>query len=165
MERSREDVVAGILRIAVGGSERPIQTLNLRESRTWLVLACSKIAGFRGLINGDDSIESLSEFADTSLDTILDVVVAYDKQSMLGGRDWLEEHADPTQLYLAARDMGEVSLPFVHDVRSFLAVFPTLFKQEPDPDDASASTRYTNGHSPRGASTRGRLKTVSTGRS
>lgn len=163
MERSREDVVAGILRIAVGGSERPIQTLNLRESRGWLVFACSKIAGFRGLIMGDDSIESLTEFADTSLDTILDVVVAYDKQSMLGGRDWLEEHADPTQLYQAARDMGEVSLPFVHDVRGFLAVFPTLFRQAPD--DESAQTKSTNGHSRTGASTRGRSKNASTVRS
>lgn len=160
-ERSREDVLAGVLHIAIGGVDKEVPTLALRASRDWLAAAASRVDGFRDIFAQEESPETLAVFASASLDTILDVVVAYDTTSALGGREWLEEHADPSQLYGALRQMGAVALPFVNDVRTLLAVLPGLLR----PAVASSSTNSTNGRSSTGASTPARSKSASTRRS
>ena len=108
------------------------------------------------------SADSLLGFARFTQQAILDAVVAYDRSGALGGRDWLAEHADPAQLYIAFRQMAEVVFPFVADVRSLLALLPGLLAQA---DVGSSSPSSTNGPSPTGASTRDHLKPVSTRRS
>lgn len=155
--RSPEDVLAGVLRIAVGGVERLVPTLPLRATREWQATLAAGPSGFSVPVSEDDwTAANVSEFAGLTIDTILDLVVAYDRTGALGGRDWLEEHADPAQLYAAAQQMAEVAFPFAENVRLLLAALVVRSVV------GSNSPKSTNGHSPIGASTRSRSKSAST---
>jgi hypothetical protein len=159
MTRTDEDVLAGVLRVPVGGVEKIVPTLPIRATREWQALLSEKLGGFGVVMAAEQSPATLAAFGSLSLDTILDLVVAYDRTDALGGRDWLEEHADPAQLYGAVRQMAEVVFPFVTDMQTVLRVLPGLLV------GALTSPRSTNGRSPTGASTRARSKSASTGRS
>ena len=155
--RTPEDILAGVLRIAVGGVEKIVPTLPLRATREWQARIGTGPSGFSVPVTVDDwTAANVSEFAGLTVDTILDLVVAYDRTGALGGRDWLEENADPAQLYAAAEQMAEVAYPFADNVRLLLAalVVRTVV--------GSPSPKSTNGRSPTGASTRRRSKSAST---
>ncbi len=161
-QRSAEDVLGGILRIPVGGVEKSMPTLPMRAAIEWIRRGVNRAPAFQALMAADQSAQTLSAFGSLSLETILDIVVDYDRTGALGGREWLEENADPEQLYLALRAMGTNALPFVNDVRGLLAMLPGLLAQA---DVGSSSPSSTNGRSPTGASTRGPSKSASTRRS
>lgn len=142
--RSPEDVLAGVLRISVGGVEKIVPTLPIRATREWQARAL------------DDKTAPAVEaegagIANLAYDTVLDIVLTYDRTNALGGREWLEENADPAQLYAAAQQMAEVAFPFVEDVKLLLGARIASVV-------ASARPSFTNGHSPTGASTRRRSR-------
>ena len=161
-QRTPEDILAGVLRINVGGIEKRVPTLPMNASAEWQEALGAGLGGFARNLTSDQSADSLMGFARFTQEAILDAVAAYDRTGALGGRDWLAEHADPAQLYIAFRQMAEVVFPFVADVRSLLALLPGLLAQA---DVGSSSPSSTSGHSPTGGSTPARSKTVSTRRS
>ncbi len=116
--RSPEDRLAGILRIAVGGVEKIVPTLSISAVREWqAALAADEAAA----VSEDDlAPDDVARLIDLSLDAILNIVVSYDQSAALGGRGWLEGHADPEQLYTAAEQMSEVSFPFARNVPMLL---------------------------------------------
>lgn len=155
--RSPEDVLAGILRIAVGGVEKLVPTLSIRATREWQDEIAQGPQAFSVPVNDDDwSAAVVSEFAGLTLDSILHMVVAYDRTGVLGGRDWLEEHADPEQLYRAAEQMMEVAYPFAESPRVLLAALVVRAVVE------SGQRNSTSGRSRTGGSTRQRSKPVLT---
>jgi hypothetical protein len=155
--RSAEDVLAGILRIAVGGVEKIIPTLPLRATREWQAKLAAGPSGFSVPVTDDDwTAANVSEFAGLTLDTVLDMVVAYDRSGALGGREWLDENADPAQLYAAVSQMAEVAFPFAENVRLLLAALVVRSVVGSKPPNS------TNGLSPTGDSTPGRSKRAST---
>ena len=155
--RSPEDVLAGVLRIAVGGVEKLVPTLPLRATREWQAQIAKGPSGFSVPVDSDDwSASAVAEFSGMTLDTVLDIVVAYDRTGALGGRDWLEENADPAQLHAAALQMMEVAYPFAEDVTLLLAALVVRTVVESGPRSS------TNGRSRTGASTRARSTTAST---
>jgi hypothetical protein len=85
-------------------------------------------------------------------DTMLELIVAYDRTSALGGREWLEEHAWP-------RELGPIFTACVE------AVFP-FDRRAGGPGGSavapSAGPSSTSGPSPTGASTRSPLRGAST---
>jgi hypothetical protein len=158
--RSAEDVLAGVLRIAVGGVEKLVPTLPLRATREWQAQLATGPTSFSVSVTEDDwTAANVSEFAGLTLETVLDMVVAYDRTGALGGREWLEEHADPAQLYAAASQMAEVAFPFADNTRLLLAALVVRSVV------GSGSPNSTSGLSPIGASTRARSKSASTRRS
>ncbi|HSW43102.1 MAG TPA: hypothetical protein VLM76_11390 [Patescibacteria group bacterium] len=161
-QRTPEDVLAGVLRIDVGGITKRVPTLPMKASAEWQESLGAQLGGFARNLSADQSADSLMGFARFTQEAILDAVVAYDRTGALGGREWLEEHADPAQLYLAFRAMAEVVFPFVNDVRSLLALLPGLLAQA---DVGSISPSSMNGPSPTGGSTPGRSGRASTRRS
>ena len=161
-QRTPEDILAGVLRINVGGIEKRVPTLPMNASAEWQEALGAQLGGFARNLSTDQSADSLMGFARFTQQAILDAVVAYDRSGALGGRDWLAEHADPAQLYLAFRQMAEVVFPFVNDVRSLLAMLPGLLAQA---DVGSSSPSSTSGPSPTGGSTPARSKPGSTRRS
>lgn len=160
--RTPEDILAGVLRITVGGIEKRVPTLPMRACAEWQETLGAQLGGFARNLTADQSADSLLGFARFTQGAILDAVVGYDRTGALGGRDWLEEHADPAQLYLAFRAMAEVAFPFVTDVRSLLALLPGLLATS---DVGSSSPSSTSGRSPTGGSTPARSKSASTRRS
>jgi hypothetical protein len=115
----------------------------MKASEEWQRVVASKLSEFSQSMQLDQSAESLSAFVNLTQSAILDLVVAYDRHGALGGREWLEENADPAQLYTAVRQMAEVAFPFVTDLKAALALLPGLV-------NPSSSSTSTNGHSPNG---------------
>jgi hypothetical protein len=143
--RSPEDVLSGILRIAVGGVEKIVPTLPISATRIWQAsLAAGETA------DGDDADLTPPDTAQVlglSLDAVLSFVVGYDRTAALGGREWLEANADPGQLYAAASQMAEVAFPFARDVPMLLRALLARSVV------ASRSASSTSSPSPSGGST------------
>jgi hypothetical protein len=155
--RSPEDVLAGVLRIAVGGVEKTVPTLSIRATREWQEGLAKGPEAFSVPVNEDDwTAASVAEFAGLTLEAALDAVVSYDRTGALGGREWLEEHADPEQIHAAAMQMAEVAFPFARNGRMLLAAL--IIRSVA----GSASPNSTNGRSPTGDSTPAPLKIAST---
>jgi hypothetical protein len=146
--RTPEDVLAGVLRIAVGGVEKIVPTLPIRATREWQASLGSTGDSFSPKDVDDWTPADASDFSSLSLDVILGAVVAYDRTGALGGREWLEEHADPAQLFTAAQQMAEVAFPFAEDTRMFLVALVVQSVVGSSPPSS------TNGPSPIGASRR-----------
>ncbi len=158
--RSPEDVIAGVLRIAVGGVEKIVPTLPIKASREWQLKIAAGPSAFTAPVSDDDwTAATVEQFTGLTLDAILDVVVFYDRTGALGGREWLEENADPAQLYAAASQMAEVAFPFATNIPMLLAALVVRSVV------GSKSPNSTNGHSPIGVLTHGHSKRASTRRS
>ncbi len=151
-ERSAEDRAAGILRVTVGnaGTKR-LPTLPMRAAAEWsdslgpaLQAMIEKLGTDAGEIKGGD----LTAIGRAAQEAILEAVVAYDRGSALGGREWLEEHADPEQLYIAFRQIVLVVFPFVGDAMGILRLLPELLRA-----GTSGSPSSTSGPSSTGGST------------
>ncbi len=154
--RSAEDVLAGVLRIAVGGQEKLVPTLPIRATREWQAWLAAKPSDY-AVPEGDDwSPAEVRDFTGFTLEAVLDMVVAYDRTGALGGREWLEEHADPAQLYAAIAQMAEVAFPFATNIPLLLAA---LVVRSAVPSSPPSST---NGPSPIGTSARARSRKSST---
>jgi hypothetical protein len=151
-ERTPEDVAAGVLRFTFGGEERVVPTLKIRASREWIRAGVAKLPELQAILAGEQTADNLAALIGLGYDAALGQVLEYDRTGALGGRDWLEDHADPTELYEALRLMGQVALPFVGDLKGLLAILPGLLEGAV-PVDASESTSSTSGPSPSGAST------------
>jgi len=115
-ERSLEDVAAGILRIAIGGSVKQVPTLSIKLIPAWAVLLDE-------LTPSPPTKEEPSEDAPpddsrgfelltkATTDSLLKIVTAYDRTGALGGREWIEENADLFQLKTAAEQMAANAFP------------------------------------------------------
>jgi len=160
--RSDEDILAGQLRIAVGGHEKLVPTLKPRAAREWIERGVDTVPEFRKALAGDQSPATLKAVATLTANVLLDLVVAYDVAGALGGREWLEENADPAQLYAAFRQMGENAVPFAGDAQALLQTLPGMLLA---PAAKSEQPSSTNGRSHTGAPTHSRSKSASTPRS
>lgn len=163
-EQTPEDRRAGILRFTFGGEERTCPTLKLRASREWLKGAAGRLPLLLEALGLDSDMQQAA-FVDFSYETGLEVIGEYDVTGALGGREWLEDHADPAELYDALRLMGRVAVPFGNDLQSLVAILVTLVPDLFDrgaKDDGSGSTRSTSSPSLSGASTRRRSRRAST---
>lgn len=155
--------MAGVLRITVGagkpgGGERLVPTLAIRGVREWQRKVTEQVPKLEAAIDEDGRIGDMGDFVDETLDAILDLVVAYDTSAALGGREWLETNADPTEVYEAARQMGAVSFPFVRDLQTLRLLLASGARRAA----RSAEPSSTSGPSPSGGSGRPPSKTDST---
>lgn len=118
--RSEEEVLAGVIRVRVGASERSVPTLKIRQAREWKALVAAKLGA-----NLDDfdltGTASLAALGNVASDLMLELVMAYDRTNALGDRDALEDQADDAQLYAILRTFLDVSFPFVHDLLAAMA--------------------------------------------
>ena len=157
--RSPEDVLAGVLRVAVGGQEKILPTLSIRATREWQAAVNALPGRFDPADQDNWTTLEASEFSGLTLDVLLDMIVLYDRTGALGGREWIEEHADPAQLYAAVRQMAEVAFPFADDPTVLLAALVAKAVVVSTPPSS------TSGPSPTGTSRPRRSRKPSTGAS
>lgn len=145
--RTPEDIASGTIRVSVGGVERIVPTLPIGPTRDWQTLVADRLGAFGVILAAEQSPSTLAELSHQSLDTVLDLAVAYDRTGSLGGRAWLEEHADPEQVYAAVRLMLEVAFPFAPDLRTLLTVLPGVILRGPSGPANSTSSPSPSGDS------------------
>lgn len=123
--RSEDQVVGAILEVAVGGRKKGLRVLTMRESRKWKIELVDVGVGGIGKIDLRGT-EDVAPLFDAAADKILDLVVRYDVDGSLGGREWLEANATDAEVYGIFRRCLEVSFPFVRDLRTALAEIRAL---------------------------------------
>lgn len=126
-DRSAEELAGGFLRVVVGGSPRDLPTLKIRAEREWkLTLAKTLGEAQVGLDfdelkkGGEATYLALAPLANLATDLSIDLLLAYDKGGVLGGREFLEESADASEVYRALLKALKVAFPFAVDVRSVI---------------------------------------------
>jgi hypothetical protein len=87
-----EEIARGLLTFSIDGQVRVVPELKWRENRAWQLLVEAGIARLAGV--SLDTPEGQRATSDYQFEAIL----AYDKTAVLGGREWLEEHATETDL-------------------------------------------------------------------
>lgn len=150
-ERSAEDIAAGVLRIAVGGTVREVPTLKAKYVGAWaeLVLLTDRDGHAVKIKPLEEwTAFDVAQLAGPALDRVVDLIVAYDRTGALGGRDWLMENADPPQLQEALTAMLGNAFPLA-DSPEVLAA--TVMGQAAA---GSSPPRSTSGRSRPGTSTR-----------
>lgn len=152
--RSEQEIAGGFIRVRMGGVVREIPTLKIAASRKWkddLLVRLSAI-GERdvsfSLTDGAKTMGALAPLANLATDTMVDVLLTYDTTGVLGGREWIEEHADDAEVYGALTRVLQVVFPFVGTVLEYAS--PLIREWLASRSGASSST---NGSLPRGAST------------
>lgn len=151
-KRSEEEIVAGLLTVTLGGTHRkPLRVLTMREARVWKLSLVGKLGGEIGSLDLA-STKDVGPLIEAASDRILDLVVAYDVDGTLGGREWLEDHASDLEVYSVFRRLLEVSFPFVRDLRTALAEIRALGLADLLAGGRSPSASSSNGGSPDGVS-------------
>ena len=153
-ERTEEEVVAGLLRIEVGDAVKVIPTLKARYVGEWMQ-RFAPAAGASTKPLGEWSDADVLALPSGNVDKLIDLMVAYDRTGGLGGREWLAENADPTQLKRAVEQMLENAAPFA-DAPALLALMLIRAAAR------SGQPNATNSPSTSGASTRTRSGRAST---
>jgi hypothetical protein len=149
-ERSEEAVLSGLLQISVGGVVRPMPTLPIKYIPEWAKLLDAATPSAIAQPDPDEGFVTIARATNAGL---LDLVVAYDRTGALGGREWLEEHADPAELKGAAMQMADNAFPFGEAAAVIGTMVTARIRQSVA---GSAPPSSTNGSSPTGASTRKR---------
>jgi hypothetical protein len=120
-QRSEQAVAFGVIPVRLGGQERVLPTLKIKPAREWKAKLARVAGGTIAEFNvpgqgGADSIDGVAKLGLLAGDTILDLVLEYDQGGALGGRDWIEEHADDAEIYTVLKAILAVHFPFVRDV-------------------------------------------------
>ena len=155
-DRTPEDLVFGVLRIPLGDTIKEMPTLKARWLPEWAVLFARPKGKPKALDEWTDRDADEALLSAKTVDRVIDLIVAYDRTGALGGREWLEENADPSQLKAALDQMVGNAFPLADDPAG-LASLVVLRQVVPSNPPSS-----TNGSSITGVSTRKRSPRVLT---
>ena len=159
-ERSEQDAVTGVLRIRVGGSVRLLRTLKARWVEDWIRLFTASGRGEPKPF-GEWDERDVAELGAGTVGRTVDLLVAYDREGALGGREWLLDNADPSELHAALVEVVANVFPLA-DGPAFLAglmlaraAAPAAPEDAPSGPPSSTSSASTSGASTRTPSGRG----------
>lgn len=158
-KRGEDEILAATLPVSIHGEVREVRVLVIAEAREWKRKLLGAVVGGIGTM----SLENLSDggnVVETFGNRILELVVAYDLDAKLGGREYLEGHATDGEVYAAFRSMLRISFPFAKDLRTAVAELRALgladllavAARPPEADDGSPSGSSTLGRSESGDS-------------
>lgn len=166
-ERSQEELAGGFIRVVVGGSTRNLPTLKIRAEREWKLLLAQTLGEAQVGLDfeeirkgGDAAYQAMAPLANLATDLSVDLLLAYDKGGVLGGREFLEENADASEVYRALLKALKVAFPFVRDLRDAATEIRSLVGMSRLVGSDSSSS--TNGPLPTGEPSLTSLSEVST---
>jgi hypothetical protein len=155
-DRTPEDLALGVLRIPLGDTLKVMPTLKARWLPEWAALFARPKGEPKALDEWTTADADEALLSAKTVGRVIDLIVAYDRTGALGGREWLEENADPSQLKAALDQMVGNAFPLADDPAG-LASLVVLRQVVPSNPPSSMS-----GSSATGASTRTRSRRAST---
>jgi len=162
-DRRPEDAVAfGVIPVRMGGEPLLLRTRKIASARTWKLEVAERfgmslprfdIAG----AGGADSVLSVMQMGDLASEAILDLVLSYDTEGALKGREWVEANADDGEVYRLFRAILDVHFPFARDAWGIVTELRRLMDTASTPSQPpqgvpSPPAALSNGHSTPGAS-------------
>jgi hypothetical protein len=125
-DRTEDAGLAGVLTLTIGGRPRYLPVLKLKHSRAWK----ERLGGVAAGIEMDDDLSvTVARAANLASDTALDLVAAYDRTDVLGGREAIEDEATDVELFAALEAMVKATFPFEGHVRSVVEAFGPQLRQ------------------------------------
>jgi hypothetical protein len=149
-----EDVVLGVLRITVGGIVKTMPTLKVKYVDAWMRSLSPVVGAARAI--GEWTDVQVAELPGQNAALMIEWIIGYDRTGALGGREWLEENADPGELHAALTQMLGNANPLA-DARAQLGLL--LLRRA---TAGSSPPSSTNGASTNGAKAPTRSEPVST---
>lgn len=150
-QRTEAEIVsrAGIP-VMVGGIEKRVPILPIKPTREWRTKMATTAAGRFGELRSLTDLNSAAGAAGEMTEIALELVLDYDREAALGGREWLEEHATDAEIYEAFKAIAGYAYPFTRDLPRAAAWLEVL--QDALRTAQGASAASTNSPSPSGAS-------------
>lgn len=164
--RKEEDVLAGVLRLRLGGHEHLLPVLTVGKARGWT----SKLMAAIGKVELPDMAAYTPEWgsaiANQASDQMVELLNAYDQTQAASGlktaavnKRWIEENTRTDELFTAFLEVLRVVFPFVEDplamVKELISdhmreqrgqrAVAQLQKVAEEIGQASTSGSYTNG--------------------
>lgn len=146
--RSEGQITSRQLTVTVGGRDKRLRVLPIGPMREWKQALAEQAVELYGAFGGGEEVrdwEGVKAMALGMTDTMLELLLQYDRESDLGGREWLEANATEEEVYDAFKAVAQLAFPFVKDLSRFPALLDLLL-------DTAAKAGSTNSPSPSGAS-------------
>lgn len=105
------EVASGYIGVTVGGQHRELPTLKIKAAREWKESLAERIPEW---FNADR--QSIIDVLSIGNDVAFDLVVDYDRSGALGGKEWLEDNADDSEVYRVLKQIIDRHFPFLADV-------------------------------------------------
>lgn len=112
-ERTVEDVLAGRLRVTLGGETYVLPVRSIASNRRWVESLDTDLGGLLAAVNeaGDDLGAISSAFTRIGAEELLGLVLAYDDTGVLPPKDELEETTKPHEALMAVMGIRRVQNP------------------------------------------------------
>lgn len=99
------------LEVVLGGHERTVLPLVITANRIWKTKVAHAIAERWGALGGVGDWKDVIRLLSGSEDVLLDLLLAYDADASLGGREWIESHATARELLEAFKVVAREAFP------------------------------------------------------
>lgn len=134
--------------VIVGGVEKRIPILPMGPTRRWRERLAEEAGAQYGQLRSMSDLTGALAAAGDLTDKLLELVLEYDREAALGGREWLEEHATDDEVYEAWKAIARHAYPFSRDLARTPALLEMLLDAagragaaaEPEPSTNSPST-------------------------
>lgn len=113
--RPDEEVAGGYISVTMGGQAKRLPVLPIVRNREWKRQFDEMVAEL-GMNAESDDFEEIVRALSDSIDKMLDLLLAYDETSALGGREWLDSHATDREVYEAFKKVKDAAYPFGFDL-------------------------------------------------
>lgn len=123
------EVVAGTLRVRLGGYPKTLPELNIEDNEAW---QGKLVVGLASVLKTMDAIKDWDQavrLVSRSTPLMIDLLVAYDKSGVLGGKEWIRANATNSEVYEAFKEVAQASYPFVRDLRQFPTLIGVILDQ------------------------------------
>lgn len=118
--RPDEQVVGGFIPVELGGEAKVLPVLSIRENRTWTKLFAGSIRAKLEAVGPLQSVDEVVGLLVESMDTMMDLLVAYDRDKVLGDKEWIDTHATDREVYETLKRVTAAAFPFGVDLRTLV---------------------------------------------
>lgn len=118
--RPDEQVVGAFIAVVLGGEAKTLPVLSIRENREWTRLFAGSIRSKLDAVGPIESVDEVVTLLVNSMDTMMDLLVAYDRDKVLGDKEWIDTKATDREVYETLKRVTAAAFPFGVDLRSLV---------------------------------------------
>lgn len=141
-------VIRAGLSVVLDGRERTVAPLVIADNRIWKAKVVDAIAERWGALGDVGDWKDVIRLLSGSEDVLLDLLLAYDRDSTLGGRDWIEHNATARELLEAFKVVAREAFPLEDSaLESYPALVGMLMRaagermsELPEPENSTSSS-------------------------
>lgn len=147
-ERSVEDVLAGVLRMKLGGTEFQVPVLVIEKADAWRDQLAKDFAEVIGALDSKTDPAGVLSFMASQTPKMLSLLRLYDAGAALPDDEWLRRNATEPEVLRAFMLTLAASFPFIAAALDILAANPTALKMvleefKPGPSQDSGGSTNT----------------------